>query len=239
MLRLTGSEASEGAFKALAPGFRVLHLATHGFFLGSGTPTRRPGPARGVGALVAAASGPAVIPAADTASTLRPRHWPGPTSAISPATEDGVLTAEEIAALDLSGVEWAVLSACDSGVGEVSVREGVFGLRRAFRIAGAETVIMSLWAVDDEAAREWMTALYRAHLVDGLPTADAVRRASLDVLAARRSRGASVHPVVLGPLRRLGRRALTRITRSGRSGFGAPSARTQPAVMESWRTTSG
>ena len=110
-----------------------------------------------------------------------------------------MLTAEEIAALDLSGVEWAVLSACDSGVGEVSVREGVFGLQRAFRIAGAQTVIMSLWAVDDEAAREWMTALYRAHLVDGLATAEAVRRASLEVLAARRSRGASIHPSSWAP----------------------------------------
>ena len=68
---------------------------------------------------------------------------------------------------------------------------------------------MSLWPVDDEAAREWMTALYRAHLVDGLPTAEAVRRASLEVLAARRSRGASVHPVIVGPIRRLRRRPLT------------------------------
>ncbi len=196
-LRLTGSEASEGAFKTLAPGFRVLHLATHGFFLG-GVSTSVTGSGRGVGALVPAAGAEPVV-SADDAFRLSGLALAGANRRDTAGAEDGVLTAEEIAALDLSGVEWAVLSACDSGVGEVSVREGVFGLRRAFRIAGAETVIMSLWSVDDEAAREWMTALYRAHLVDGLATAEAVRRANLEVLAARRSRGASVHPSSWAP----------------------------------------
>lgn len=196
-LRLTGSEASEGAFKTLAPGFRVLHLATHGFFLG-GVSTSVTGSGRGVGALVPAAGAEPVV-SADDAFRLSGLALAGANRRDTAGAEDGVLTAEEIAALDLSGVEWAVLSACDSGVGEVSVREGVFGLRRAFRIAGAETVIMSLWSVEDEAAREWMTALYRAHLVDGLATAEAVRRANLEVLAARRSRGASVHPSSWAP----------------------------------------
>ena len=77
-----------------------------------------------------------------------------------PANEDdGVLTAEEVASLDLSGVEWAVLSACDTGLGEIKAGEGVFGPRRAFQIAGARTVIMSLWSVEDRAAMTWMRAL--------------------------------------------------------------------------------
>jgi CHAT domain-containing protein len=111
-----------------------------------------------------------------------------------PDEEDGVLTAEEIATLDLSGVEWAVLSACDTGVGEVRAGEGVLGLRRAFQLAGARTLIMSLWSVEDESAREWMRALYEGRLTDGLSTADAVRHASLAVLNARRQRGETTHP---------------------------------------------
>ena len=72
-----------------------------------------------------------------------------------------MLTAEEVAALDLDGVEWAVRSACDTGLGEIRAGEGVFGLRRAFRIAGARTVMTSLWPVEDHAARVWMPRLHR------------------------------------------------------------------------------
>ncbi len=115
-------------------------------------------------------------------------------AAARPEDEDGVLTAEEIAALDLGGVEWAVLSACDTGVGEMKAGEGVLGLRRAFGEAGAGTLIMSLWSVDDEATREWMQALYEARLVEKMSTAEAVREASLTVLRRRRAAGESTHP---------------------------------------------
>jgi len=108
--------------------------------------------------------------------------------------EDGILTAEEIAGLDLTGVEWAVLSACDTGVGEIQAGEGVFGLRRAMQLAGVHTLVMSLWPVDDEATRAWMTALYRARLVDQVDTSAAVRRAGTRVLEARRASGRSTHP---------------------------------------------
>ena len=108
--------------------------------------------------------------------------------------DDGILTAEEVAALDLQGVDLAVLSACESGLGELRAGEGVLGLRRAFSIAGACTLIMSLWPVDDEATRDWMSALYRHRFVEGASTADAVREASLDLLEARRETGLSTHP---------------------------------------------
>lgn len=111
-----------------------------------------------------------------------------------PDEDDGILTAEEIATLDLLGTEWAVLSACDTGIGEIRAGEGVFGLRRAFQMAGAHTVIMSLWPVEDEAARRWMTALYRNRFTAGESTAEAVNGASLEMLKQRRARGESTHP---------------------------------------------
>jgi CHAT domain-containing protein len=111
-----------------------------------------------------------------------------------PGEEDGVLTAEEIAGLDLTGVEWAVLSACDTGVGAIEAGEGVFGLRRAMQLAGVRTLIMSLWPVDDRSTRQWMNALYGARLVRHLDSAEAVRHAGQSVLAARRAAGESTHP---------------------------------------------
>ena len=112
----------------------------------------------------------------------------------APDGDDGILTAEEVASLDLSGVEWAVLSACDTGVGEIKAGEGVFGLRRAFQIAGARSVIMSLWSVDDQSTRAWMSALYDARFARGRSTSDAVHDASLALLRDRRGKGLSTHP---------------------------------------------
>jgi CHAT domain-containing protein len=117
---------------------------------------------------------------------------------VGTGAEDGILTAEEIAALDLSGVEWAVLSGCDTGLGDLAAGEGVLGLRRAFQIAGARTVIMSLWSVEDEATRQWMTALYRHRTTTATTTAEAMRAATLDVLGARRRAGLSTHPFSWG-----------------------------------------
>jgi CHAT domain-containing protein len=113
---------------------------------------------------------------------------------VTPDEDDGILTAEEVASLDLDGVEWAVLSACDTGVGEIKAGEGVFGLRRAFQVAGARTVVMSLWSVEDQATRAWMRALYEGRFQRKLSTADAVHQASLTVLRDRRAKGQSTHP---------------------------------------------
>jgi CHAT domain-containing protein len=120
-------------------------------------------------------------------------------NAATPDQDDGVLTAEEVAALDLRGVEWAVLSGCDTGVGEVRVGEGVMGLRRAFQVAGAKTVIMSLWPVEDQATHQWMTTLYEGRLTKKLGTVNAVREASLAVLRQRRAKGLGAHPFYWAP----------------------------------------
>jgi len=99
-----------------------------------------------------------------------------------------------VASLDLRGVEWAVLSACDTGIASTGGGEGILGLRRAFRTAGASTLVISLWPVQDEAAREWMRALYKNRLSGGTATAQAVRSATLDVLRSRRAQGLSTSP---------------------------------------------
>ena len=190
---LTGRAASETTFKREANRYRVLHLATHGFFLDQACTAGRPG-TRAVGRLSAA--GPSTGQPPENPLLLSGLAFAGANRRLSAPIDqdDGILTAEEVASLDLRGVEWAVLSACDTGVGQIRAGEGVFGLRRAFQIAGARTVIMSLWSVDDRATRTWMRALYEGRLSKGLNTADAVRAASLSVLQGRRARGESSHP---------------------------------------------
>ena len=96
--------------------------------------------------------------------------------------------------MSLTGVEWAVLSACDTGIGAQVAGEGVLGLRRAFQLAGVGTVIMTLWPVDDRSTTELMRQLYRSRFVDGLPSDRALRAASLTVLRSRRAAGQSTHP---------------------------------------------
>jgi CHAT domain-containing protein len=71
-------------------------------------------------------------------------------------------------------------------------------MRRAFQVAGARTLIMSLWPVEDEAARQWMRELYTARFAQGLDTAAAVRAATMSLLSARRARGESVNPFYWG-----------------------------------------
>jgi CHAT domain-containing protein/tetratricopeptide (TPR) repeat protein len=187
---LVGTAATEAAFKTDASRYRVLHLATHGFFLNNAC-APAPSGTRGVGGLAkttpAAAQNPLLLSGLALAgANLRAQAGDD--------DDDGILTAEEVAMLNLQGVEWAVLSACDTGVGEIKAGEGVFGLRRAFQVAGARTVIMSLWSVDDQATRAWMRALYEGRFQRQLSTADAVHQASLAVLRERRARGQSTHP---------------------------------------------
>ena len=188
---LVGPDARETTFKQSAHEYRVLHLATHGFFLGDTCGTKAAAGTRGVGGLSGALPPPAENPLLLSGLALSGANRRASADAEG---DDGILTAEEVAGLDLSGVEWAVLSACDTGVGEITAGEGVFGLRRAFQIAGARSVIMSLWSVEDESTRAWMRALYEGRFEHNRSTVDAVQEASLAVLRDRRSKGLSTHP---------------------------------------------
>jgi len=201
---LTGAAATEAAFKREAPGRRTIHLATHGFFLGDRCPSVVES-GRGT-------AGEGAAPAPSTQAGENPLLLSGLAlaganhrSVAGTGQEDGILTAQEVASMDLSGLDLVVLSACDTGLGEVRAGEGVFGLRRAFQVAGAHSLVMSLWAVDDESTRKWMRLFYEALLLRGLPAAAAAQEASVTMLAARRSAGAATHPypwagfVALGP----------------------------------------
>jgi CHAT domain-containing protein/tetratricopeptide (TPR) repeat protein len=192
---LSGRAATETAVKRGLAGHRVVHLATHGFFLGADCSTAAPG-TRAVGALTTTPSLRRASTAVENPLLLAGLAFAGANQRRSSKADqdDGILTAEEIAGLNLQGTEWAVLSACDTGLGEIRAGEGVFGLRRAFQVAGARTVIMTLWSVEDRSAMQWMRALYDGRLRRGFTTADAVRDASLTVLRQRRAHGESDHP---------------------------------------------
>ena len=90
--------------------------------------------------------------------------------------ENGLLTAEDVSGMDLLDTELVVLSACETGLGAVQVGEGVFGLRRTFMLAGAKTLVMSLWKVPDQQTRELMEDFYQ-RLLAGQLRSEALREA--------------------------------------------------------------
>ncbi|MBK7343811.1 MAG: CHAT domain-containing protein [Saprospiraceae bacterium] len=95
--------------------------------------------------------------------------------------EDGILTAFEISQLNLTNTELVVLSACETGLGDIQGSEGVFGLQRAFKMAGVRYLIMSLWQVPDFQTQDLMTTFYAKWLEQGLPIPEAFRAAQLEM----------------------------------------------------------
>jgi CHAT domain-containing protein/tetratricopeptide (TPR) repeat protein len=166
----------------------IVHLATHGFSLDESC--AEAAGSRGV-MLGRAASSDAS--GAESTSVVSGLAFAG-ANVIAGQAPIGILSAGELATLDLSKVSWVALSACDSGLGPIGRNEGVFGMRRALRLAGARTVVMSLWQVDDEATADLMEALYRQRFVahDDIP--DAMAAAMRAVVTSRRAEGKSDHP---------------------------------------------
>ncbi len=172
-----GADASKKGLMAMkAPA--ILHLATHGFFLGG-----EEGGGEGLRGmkLVAAPDVPAPA-AAPTTKPLKisPMRQSGVALTGGQSTlqawgrgefpdpsNDGILTAEEVAGLDLDGTWLVTLSACETGVGQVQSGEGVFGLRRAFMMAGAQNLLMTLWPVSDETTPKIMADFYKKALATG------------------------------------------------------------------------
>ncbi|WP_373550300.1 CHAT domain-containing protein [Haliscomenobacter sp.] len=156
-----GHAATEESFKAIgkqAPSPRILHLSTHGYFF--------PDPKTQVDAT----SGPAFKlsdhPMIRSGLILAGANHAWQTGRPLGKREDGVLTAYEISQMNLSNTELVVLSACETGLGEIRGDEGVYGLQRAFKIAGAKTLVMSLWQVPDFQTKELMTLFYQKLLYE-------------------------------------------------------------------------
>ncbi|QRK06183.1 tetratricopeptide repeat protein [Archangium violaceum] len=171
----------ERLFQVKAPG--ILHIATHGFFLEN---TAAPADSRALIQVGAADRGPS------------PRRPSDPLLRSGLVLTSAPVTALELASLDLWGTELVVLSACDTGRGDVRLGQGIYGLSRALVTAGAETVVSSLWKVNDATTQILMEDYYR-HLLAGKGRAAALRE------AMRALRRIQPHPYYWAPFIALGR----------------------------------
>jgi CHAT domain-containing protein len=113
-------------------------------------------------------------------------------------TNDGILTADELGLLPLEGVQLAVLSACESGLGERAKGEGVLGIQRACQLAGVQSTIASLWKVDDQMTKQLMTIFYANMLKGQQSPLDALRSAQLAFLRGLREDGGGLPSEVRG-----------------------------------------
>lgn len=165
----TGAAANEESFKAMATrkSPSVIHLSTHGFYYPDTISKRKsanefqfigsdlnrfqysPDPLLRSGIVLAGAN----------------RVWRG--EPVPDGVEDGILTAKDVSQLNLSNTQLVVLSACQTGLGDVKGSEGVFGLQRAFKMAGVKYLMMSLWSVPDKETKEFMEKFY-THWLSGI-----------------------------------------------------------------------
>ncbi|HEY0095866.1 MAG TPA: CHAT domain-containing protein, partial [Archangium sp.] len=197
-----GSAATKDRLLQLpSPG--VLHLATHGFFLRpdvSSPDSRAVGNFGELGDTDLTSRIPDPLLRSGLVMAGARASEPEASSTAQPPVESALVTALELASLNLWGTQLVVLSACDTGGGDVKLGQGVYGLRRAFVVAGAETVVMSLWKVNDGATRVLMEAYYR-NLSAGQGRALALRE------AMRTMRLTHPHPHYWAPFIALGRDA--------------------------------
>lgn len=150
----TGKGASEAIFKQIGKtqaSPRILHLATHGYFFPDNFEEKE-GSSTGFKT--------SEHPMIRSGLILSGGNYAWKGGALQEGQEDGILTAFEIADMNLRNTELVVLSACETGLGDIQGNEGVFGLQRAFKIAGAKYILMSLWQVPDQQTQHLMTTFY-------------------------------------------------------------------------------
>jgi CHAT domain-containing protein len=179
---LTGAAPTEARLvQECGERYRYLHLATHGFFesplrVAALVASNKPTGLSDSGRAQALARLPLLRSGLALAGAGRPPR-PGDVR-----QGGGILTAEEVAAMDLRAMDLAVLSACETGIGEIERGEGVLGLQRAFHQAGTRTLVTTLWSVDDAATSVLMEELYTNLWQRKMPKLEALRQAQLTVL---------------------------------------------------------
>lgn len=178
---LTGRMAfEEAAFHHERPD--VLHFATHGFFLADASQA-----VNGNKALIANPLLRSGLALAGANQSVKRSEF-----------GDGILTAEEVLGLKLWGTKLVVLSACETGLGEVKAGEGVYGLRRAFSQAGAKSIVMSMWAVPDKETKELMARFYNNMYRQQMNRCQALREAAINQMKLTQTRYGHRHPLFWG-----------------------------------------
>jgi CHAT domain-containing protein len=191
ILRL-GYSATEESFKQigrpLSPS--LLHIGTHGFFFPDPKDTthRRTiigedAPAFKISEHPLIRSGLMLAGSRYAWENKHPMH----------GMEDGILTAYEVSQMNLSNTDLVVLSACETGLGDIRGNEGVYGLQRAFRIAGAKNVLMSLWKVNDEVTEKLLTRFYQNWLEGKMPVREAFEAAQKWMREFRNKEGLEIY----------------------------------------------
>ena len=182
-----GEEALEEAVKSLnSP--RILHIATHGFFLSTEEIERRYEENRLAAKMFGVETHIAYKDPLLRSGLLLAGAKSGMENdrLLSTHRDNGILTAKEVMNLDLDNTELVVLSACETGLGDIRNGEGVYGLQRAFRVAGAKSLINSLWKVPDKETQELMMKFYSYWLIDGKSKTEAFKQAQIEM--------SSLHP---------------------------------------------
>lgn len=178
---LIGSEATENALKQVKSP-EIVHIATHGFFLEDVEISSPSGSSRG-GLILESDFGIQPQPFVPVENPLlRSGIALAGANIRQSGTEDGIMTAEEIANLNLAGTKLVILSACETGVGKVNIGEGVYGLRRALSLAGSESQVTSLWKVDDSSTKDLMIDYYQRVLNNQDGRSEALRQTQLKML---------------------------------------------------------
>ncbi|HWA98638.1 MAG TPA: tetratricopeptide repeat protein [Pirellulales bacterium] len=170
---LRRSKATEAAFRHEAPQYPWIHLITHGFFASTET----------------AARSTQFSPEPVSFGLLSGLAFAGANAPPSTGNDDGILTALEVAALDLSRVDTVVLSACETGLGQAAAGEGLLSLQRSFQVAGAKTVVASLWKVPDAATSRLMQRFYENLWDKKMGKLAALREAQIWLLRDQGNRG--------------------------------------------------